>query len=110
MLAGNLAGSSPGCDGSSSRSFHRGSRLGPPPAYRWISGVAYRAGGADWIDHQTWAFSGAKPEMHRFLTRATPEQRTVLGFPPPDDPYWDDETRAGVAARYPEMNMTPYET
>jgi hypothetical protein len=46
--------------------------------------------------------------MIHFLEQATPEQRQTLGFPPVGDPYWDDETLAGVAARYPGMDMTPY--
>jgi hypothetical protein len=32
----------------------------------------------------------------------------VLGFPRPDDPYWNDDTRAAVALRYAKMDMRPY--
>ena len=51
---------------------------------------------------------GGRPEMNRFLQQATPRQREVVGFPPPGHPYWDEDTLAGVAARYPAMDMTPY--
>ena len=32
----------------------------------------------------------------------------LIGFPAPGDPYWDEEAVAGVAARYPGMDMGPY--
>jgi hypothetical protein len=35
-------------------------------------------------------------------------QRDLFGFPPPGSDYWTQETLAGVAARYPAMDMTPY--
>lgn len=34
--------------------------------------------------------------------------RELVGFPPIGDPYWDEVTIAGVAARYPGMDMEPY--
>jgi hypothetical protein len=88
--------------------FHRGSALGPPPAYRWITGFSYRAAGVDWTANQCWPPAGTTDELHRFMARATVEQRNVLGFPPPGHPYWDDDTRAGIAARYPGIDLSPY--
>ena len=35
-------------------------------------------------------------------------QRDLFGFPPPGCDYWMPETLAGVAARYPAMDMAPY--
>jgi hypothetical protein len=55
-----------------------------------------------------WARSGQVPALQRFLERAAPRQRELLGFPPPRHPYGNEETLAGVAARYPGMDMTPY--
>ena len=40
---------------------------------------------------------------------ASPEERTLLGFPSPGHEYWTPETLEGVAARYPAMDMTHYE-
>jgi hypothetical protein len=42
---------------------------------------------------------------HRFMRHATVRQLTVLGFPKPGDAYWTAETLAGVAARYPSLDM-----
>ena len=46
--------------------------------------------------------------MTRFIERASPRQREMLGFPAPGDRYWSEETLAGIAARYPAMDMSPY--
>jgi hypothetical protein len=32
----------------------------------------------------------------------------VLGFPPPGHAYWNHETLAAVAMRYPTMDLKPY--
>ena len=42
--------------------------------------------------------------------QATLEERELLGFPAPGDDYWSEETLAGVAARFPSMDMQPYRT
>jgi hypothetical protein len=46
--------------------------------------------------------------MQRFIERATPRERCVIGFPPPGDNYWNERTIAGVGARYVGMDMEPY--
>jgi hypothetical protein len=35
-------------------------------------------------------------------------QLTVLGFPEPGHPYWNEETLRGVARRYPLLDMAPW--
>ena len=35
-------------------------------------------------------------------------QLTVLGFPEPGHPYWNEETLFGVASRYPRLDMEPW--
>jgi hypothetical protein len=93
--------------------FHRGSALGPPPAHRWATAVGVRPARHGWFDSShsgRWADApgGEHPAVRRFITRATPLQRTAIGFPPPGDDYWDCDTLAGVAARYPGIDLDPY--
>jgi hypothetical protein len=68
----------------------------------------YRAARHNFQGYHLWAQQGENPELAKFIQRATPRQREVLGFPKPDDPYWNDQTLAAVALRYPAMDMTPY--
>jgi hypothetical protein len=48
--------------------------------------------------------------MDGFLERATPRERSLLGFPPVGHEYWDRSTIASIGRRYPRMDMSPYES
>jgi hypothetical protein len=43
-----------------------------------------------------------------WIERASVAERELLGFPAPGHDYWTEETLAGVAARFPEMDLDPY--
>ena len=90
------------------RTFHRGSAMRATAGARFSQFVAFHTAGPRWLGSTSFQGAGGQPEMDRFLTGATPQERRLVGFPAPGDPYWDDETRAGVAARYPGMDMSPY--
>jgi hypothetical protein len=62
---------------------------------------------AEWVNWQSLAPAMAAMPT-RFLSDLSVLQRTVLGFAPPGDVYWTDETVDAVGQRYPEMDMTPY--
>ena len=91
----------------SMRTFHRGTpfvadagRLGhfityAPAAWRWLGIVG-------------WSAQAIKPAFREWVEQASTEERALLGFPPPGHSYWTEETVAGVGARYPSMDMTPY--
>lgn len=90
------------------RTFHRGSAMRATAGARFSQFVAFHTAGPRWLGSTSFQGAGGRPEMDHFLTGATPRERQLVGFPAPGDPYWDDETRAGVAARYPGMDMSPY--
>jgi len=52
--------------------------------------------------------AGESFDWHRFVGHASVRQLTVLGFPEPGHPYWTAETLAGVGARYPALDLTPW--
>jgi hypothetical protein len=35
-------------------------------------------------------------------------ERDLFGFPRPGDPYWNEQSLADVAVRYPGIDMQPY--
>jgi hypothetical protein len=45
---------------------------------------------------------------HRFMQGTNVRQLTMLGFPEPGHPYWNEATLRGVAARYPLLDMAPW--
>jgi hypothetical protein len=90
--------------------FHRGSALKSPTGHRWLLAASYCAAAASgWLGREIWPYKGGSPEMNHFLTRASVDQRSVIGFPAPGHPYWNQETLDGVRSRYPGIDMTPYE-
>ena len=44
----------------------------------------------------------------RSANEASRACRQLLGFPLPEDGYWNEHTVAAVGQRYPEMEMQPY--
>jgi hypothetical protein len=90
------------------RTYHRGSVVRRPSGLRLTHHLVYRGGGHEWMGWRSWSRAGASQEMREFMVAATPEQRSAIGFPPPGHEYWDAEAIAGVAARYPGIDMTPY--
>lgn len=92
----------------SMNTFHRGSAMKATEGHRYSHHVTFTRADMPWAGQTTFQHEGGRPEMDHFLQWATPRQRELVGFPPVGDPYWDDVTLAGVAARYPQMDMEPY--
>lgn len=92
----------------SMRTFHRGSAMRASEGVRFSHHMSFRRADCRWAGQVLFQHDGGKPEMNHFLENASPEQREIIGFPPIGDSYWDEDSLAGVAARYPGMDMTPY--
>ena len=70
--------------------------------------ITYAPAAWKWLGIVGWSVEAIKPAHRSWIEQATPAERELLGFPPPGHPYWTEETLAGVGARYPGMDMTPY--
>jgi ectoine hydroxylase-related dioxygenase (phytanoyl-CoA dioxygenase family) len=88
--------------------FHRGTAFTDPTASRFSLLADYRSADSPWIQKQAFGNQGNRAETAEFITRITPEQRTLLDIPPPGHPYWNDQTVTDMAIRYPDIDMTPY--
>ncbi|TMQ91621.1 phytanoyl-CoA dioxygenase family protein [Actinomadura soli] len=88
--------------------FHRGTGLTRPGGARYSMHVNYRRAAAEWGNRQAWADRSHEPAWYRFVAHAGPRQLELFGFPPPGHPYWTDDTLAGVALRYPGLDLTPW--
>jgi hypothetical protein len=88
--------------------FHRGVPLIAPRAARFTLPVAFKPAATDWIGYHAFPIHAEDMAWHRFMRHATERQLAALGFPKPGDAYWTTETLAGVAARYPSLDMTPW--
>jgi len=88
--------------------YHRGVRMTAPASARFMLHVSYKPSHTDWLG--TLGLPSAAEDMawHRFMQDTNLRQLSVLGFPQPGHPYWNEATLRGVAARYPRLDMTPW--
>jgi len=89
--------------------LHRGGAFTAAEGHRISHHFVYRSAASDWTQWRGWGAQGAKPEMVSLLSQIGPRERHVFGFPLPGDPYWTTGMIRGVAMRYPDMDMTPYQ-
>jgi hypothetical protein len=90
--------------------FHRASEMTADAGVRLSHHMVWRSAAHAFQGFHQWSQMGEKPLLQRFIERASPRQREVLGFPAPTSDYWNAKTVAAVAARYPKMDMTPYQS
>jgi len=88
--------------------YHRGVRMTAPAAARFMLHVSYKPASTDWLGSFGLPNAGEDMSWHRFVPRATERQLTVLGFPAPGHTYWTAQTLAGVASRYPLLDLSPW--
>ena len=87
--------------------YHRGTNLTDPGGHRYTFTASYKVKGNDMIAFNTWPRTFREP-WHWVINYATPDQLSCLGFPHPGDPFWTPRTLARTAARWPELDLTPY--
>jgi hypothetical protein len=88
--------------------YHRSVDVDEPGHRRVMVHVSFKPDQAAWGGYQAWAFKGLSPEWSKFVQQATVRQLSVLGIPVPGHPYWTEKTLAGVSARYPGLDMSPW--
>ena len=88
--------------------YHRGVRITAPVAARFMAHISFKPANTDWLGSQAWPGAAEGLAWHRFANGATVRQLSMLGFPPPGHRYWTEQTLAGVAARYPGLDLTPW--
>jgi hypothetical protein len=91
-----------------SGTFHRGTGMTRPGGARYTMHLNYRRADAEWAQRHAWADRSHEPAWYRFVDRATPAQLELFGFPPPGHRFWTADTLAGMALRYPNLDLTPW--
>ena len=88
--------------------YHRGTVLRAAARPGSCSTSPSSAAGTDWLGFHSWPSAAEGMDWYRFVRHASVRQLSLLGFPALGDPYWTEETLAGVGARYPQLDMTPW--
>jgi hypothetical protein len=87
--------------------LHRGSDFRAPGRSRFSILADFQVRGTTWGGKMAWPKQSPE-RWAKFIPQCSVRQRDLFGFPRPGDPYWDDETLRGVAARYPGIDLEPY--
>jgi len=88
--------------------LHRGSNFAAPERSRFSILADYQVRGTTWGGKMAWPKQSPE-RWAKFIPQCSVRERDLFGFPRPGDPYWTEETLAGVAARYPGIDLAPYE-
>ena len=88
--------------------MHRGTNFGAPGRSRFVLLADFQKRGWRWQGKMHWANHGMNPAMAEAIVRMTPRQRDLFGWPPAGSDYWNAQTLADTAARYPGIDMGPY--
>jgi ectoine hydroxylase-related dioxygenase (phytanoyl-CoA dioxygenase family) len=87
------------------RTWHRASNILADEGARFSHHMVYRSLKHNFQGYHHWPKYGENETLQHFITRATPRQREVLGFPMQNDGYWNPETIAAVKLRYPGISL-----
>jgi len=90
--------------------LHRGTALKRPRGARYTMHVNYRSASAEWGHRQGWASRSHERGWYQFVERATPRQLELFGFPPPGHPFWTADAIAAMACRYPNLDLSPWQS
>lgn len=87
--------------------LHRGSDFTGAGRSRFSLLVDFQARGTTWGGKMAWP-KDSPNRWAKLMPLCSVRERDLFGFPRPGDGYWNEQTLADVAARYPGMDMTPY--
>lgn len=88
--------------------LHRATGLRGDGRSRFSLLADFQRRGPTWAGRMAWPDRATSSHWSEVMERATPRARRLFGFPGVGDPYWNEQTLAGVQARYPAMDMSPY--
>jgi hypothetical protein len=88
--------------------FHRGSNFTAPGRSRFVVMTDFQRRGFPWRGKMSWPDKATNGGMAEALTRMTPRERDLFGWPCIGDPYWTAQTLTDVQGRYPNMDLAPY--
>ena len=87
--------------------LHRGSNMTGERRARFSLLADFQVRGTTWGGKMAWPKQSPE-RWAKFIPQCSVRERDLFGWPRPGDDYWNDQTLADVAARYPGIDMTPY--
>ncbi len=88
--------------------FHRGSNFTAPERSRFAILTDFKTRAWRWQGKLAWPDHSEKKVWDEAMSKMSPRQRDLFGWPPIGSDYWDAQTLRDVQMRYPEMDLGPY--
>ncbi len=88
--------------------WHRAVDLTRPGGARIWMNLGYKRAGVDWAGLQCFVRAGLSEPWRDFVAGSTPEELVLVGFPPPGHEAYDRDVLAGMALRYPGLDLAPW--
>jgi hypothetical protein len=89
--------------------LHRGSNITGAGSSRFSLLTDFQVRGTTWGGKMAWPKQSPQ-RWAKLIPRCSVRERDLFGFPRPGDEYWNEQTVADVALRYPGMDIEPYRT
>jgi hypothetical protein len=87
--------------------LHRGSNITGIGSSRFSLLADFQVRGTTWGGKMAWPKQSPQ-RWAKLMPQCSVRERDLFGFPRPGDDYWNEQTLADVALRYPGMDMEPY--
>ncbi len=87
---------------------HRATELTAPDGARFTLHCSFRPAADEWVGRQGWGDRSFDSSWGPFVTRASVDQLTLFGFPPPGHSFWTPRTLAALEVRYRGLDTTPW--
>lgn len=89
--------------------WHRGTPV-KDGQVRFVMNLVFKKKECFWINQWNpgWTKKMYYGELEKLFIEMSPNQRRVLGVPPPGDTYWNFERLDCLKERYPGINILPY--
>jgi hypothetical protein len=89
--------------------WHRGTDFAGSDASRFVLVIAFRPARAEWFGYDAFPRLGNDGTFRSFAAGKSPEQLGLFGVPRPGHPYWSQATVDAMAAKYPGLDVSPWQ-
>ena len=88
--------------------FHRGSNFTAAERSRFAILTDFKTRAWRWQGKLAWPDHSEKKVWDEAMSKMSPRQRDLFGWPPIGSDYWNEQTLRDVQTRYPDMDLGPY--
>ena len=88
--------------------FHRGSNFTAENRSRFAILTDFKTREWRWQGKLAWPDESERPAWDDAITKMSPRQRDLFGWPPAGSDYWNAQTLSDVQLRYPDLDLSPY--